>query len=295
MRSYAAAPPSPAPRRDPRLDQLTPRELEVLGLLARGRSNQDIATTLFVSEGTTKTHVSNVLMKLDLRDRVQAVVFAYENGVVVPAGRRHPWVRNQSLDRCRNPVVGQIRLRRSSRRLGPTQPSRLTRRTTVMATIATATATPSSPAPPPRAAARLPLARPAARVPGRGARARRAVPDRRRRRRPGVRDRRPADARDLHRQPRGPPVQVAGLQVGVRLLDRPRAARRALRPGQGLGHRDPRRLRRLRRSHHDAGPAGLGLVRVGDRPAVRRRRHRPRLRPHGGHHVGPAGLHDARA
>jgi len=76
-------PSSPAPRRDPRLDQLTPRELEVLGLLARGRSNQDIATALFVSEGTTKTHVSNVLMKLQLRDRVQAVVFAYENGVVV--------------------------------------------------------------------------------------------------------------------------------------------------------------------------------------------------------------------
>ncbi len=79
-------PTSPAPRRDPRLDQLTPRELEVLGLLARGRSNQDIAKTLFVSEGTTKTHVSNVLMKLDLRDRVQAVVFAYENGVVVAGG-----------------------------------------------------------------------------------------------------------------------------------------------------------------------------------------------------------------
>jgi DNA-binding NarL/FixJ family response regulator len=78
---------TPAPAKGPadhRLSSLTPRELEVLGLIARGLSNSAIAERLVVSEGTTKTHVSNVLMKLALRDRVQAVVFAYEAGVVVP-------------------------------------------------------------------------------------------------------------------------------------------------------------------------------------------------------------------
>ena len=84
IEEFARQSPTPAPAPPRALEDLTPREREVLDLLARGLSNPEICERLVISEATAKTHVARILQKLDLRDRVQAVIYAYETGLVAP-------------------------------------------------------------------------------------------------------------------------------------------------------------------------------------------------------------------
>jgi DNA-binding NarL/FixJ family response regulator len=84
IEEFARRPPAVPPATPPALAELTPREREVLELLVRGLSNPEICERLVISEATAKTHVARILQKLALRDRIQAVIYAYEHGLVTP-------------------------------------------------------------------------------------------------------------------------------------------------------------------------------------------------------------------
>jgi DNA-binding NarL/FixJ family response regulator len=88
IEEFAKQSPAPAPIEPLAVEGLTPREREVLDLLVRGRSNAEICEALVISEATAKTHVARILQKLELRDRVQVVIYAYETGLVAPGTRQ---------------------------------------------------------------------------------------------------------------------------------------------------------------------------------------------------------------